>query len=43
MNQKKLVIGTAQFKPDGALEADFFTDAKKKLLDVCVASQRRKY
>ena len=34
MNQKKLVIGTAQFKPDGALEADFFTDAKKKLLDV---------
>lgn len=34
MNQKKLVVGTAQFKPDGALEADFFTDAKKKLLDV---------
>lgn len=34
MDRGKLVIGTAQFKPDGALEADFFTDSKKKLLDV---------
>lgn len=34
MDRGKLVIGTAQFKPDGVLEADFFTDSKKKLLDV---------
>lgn len=34
LSEKTLVIGTAQFKPDGVFEEDFFTNANAKLLDV---------